>query len=95
MSRVSKDGKECKFSSKCPKCGGRLESHATRLSKRYGVVMRTRTCIKCKHTIHTAEVDFDDFRRQETLIRALESAISVYLQKDVTGQKNVDISASI
>ncbi|MBE3093597.1 MAG: hypothetical protein IMZ52_01095 [Actinobacteria bacterium] len=82
MSRkIKEDGTECSFSSKCPKCGGRLGSSGTRLSKRFGVVTRTRKCIKCGHKVYTAEVDFDDFQRQEVLIRSLEKSITEYLNK--------------
>ena len=85
--RTKADGTECKYSNMCPKCGGRMGSHSTRLSKRYNVVMRTRRCIKCKYTVYTAEVDFDDYQKQENLIRALEAAISTYLKGTETCPK--------
>jgi len=89
MSRTTKkDGSECGYSHKCPKCGGRLGSNGTRLSKRFGLVTRNRKCIKCGHKVQTAEVDFDDFKRQEMLIKALERAISQYLEKPDIGQKS-------
>lgn len=90
MSRISKDGKECNFSSKCPKCGGRLGAQGSRLSKRWGVVTRIRVCTQCKYKFQTAEVDFEDFRRQEGLIKALESAISVYLENKTPTQKKCE-----
>lgn len=88
MSRkIKEDGTECSYSSKCPKCGGRLGSSQTHFSKLWGVVTRFRKCVKCGNKFKTAEVDFDDFQRQEVLIRALEKSISEYLNKPIEVKK--------
>ena len=87
--KVKEDGTECDYSSKCPKCGGRFGASQTHFSKRWNIVTRKRTCIKCEYSIQTAEVDFDDFQRQEVLIRSLEKSISEYLDKPITLPKIV------
>lgn len=76
------------YTSRCPKCDGKMESRSTRFSKKYQVVVRTRKCRGCEYTVYTAEVDLDEHKRQEDLIRALESAISMYLQDDDIQGKN-------
>ena len=87
MKKVKADGTECSFSSKCPKCGGRLGSSGTHFSNKWGLVTRTRKCIECGHQFRTAEVDFDDFQRQEVLIRSLEKSITEYLNKSTEVKK--------
>jgi len=69
---------------RCKKCGGRMGAKSTHLSKRWNIVTRLRICTKCGYKVKTAEVDFDDFQRQESLIKALETAISAYLQGNET-----------
>ena len=67
-----------------------MGSMGTRFGKRANAVVRTRICIKCKHKIMTAEVDYEDHLRQEALIKSLETAISVYLQRNEPSSKIVE-----
>ena len=87
MDNMSRQGEN--YSQRCPKCDGRLAASQAHLSKRWGIVTRKRVCVKCKHVVHTAEVDFDDYQRQEVLIRSLEKSISEYLDKPITHPKIV------